>query len=60
MDEQPDELYQAMNEWEMRTAVTAMGNGVEPAAARALASSMRWELETGLRKPGPLIVITGI
>lgn len=53
-----DELYHSMNEWQLSMANTAMGNGLSRDAAMGLASSMRWELEVGLRKPRPLIVIT--
>lgn len=60
MDGEKDDLAKGMDEWELAMARTIQGNGLSHDAAMGLASMMRWDIEIGLRKPGPLIVITGI
>lgn len=56
-----DDLYRSMNRWELATrSGLAARYGHSPEAAASIASMLRWEIETGLRRPVPLFIVTGI
>jgi hypothetical protein len=54
-----DDLSRGMDAWQLETAARLTETMSRPAAWN-LAQSMRWDIEIGLRKPGPLVVVTGI
>lgn len=56
-----DDLSRSMDDWQLECAGRLQGEyGHDWSTAHRLAAFARWDLEIGLRKPGPLVIVTGV